>query len=106
MATKAEANDFVAFLNVLTTLDPGFMESFARTRFMCNKDLAAHPLVQVIEAHNTNNTRPATYAGLMGLLNGYFADIDEQGKLKHYIVANWDDVTGKFLGFEVQVNNG
>lgn len=96
METGENVDQVVAFLNSLVALDREAMDRLVETRVQCNKDLADHPTVQVMEDDEGN-----AVVGVLGIINGI---IGTQPEWAHkpgygYIAANFDDKSGKLTNF-------
>lgn len=73
----------VGFLNELIRLDQGAIEKLVDSRVICNKAMADHPTVQVMQIED----KPVV--GILGILNGLFGK-DENGV--GYIRAVYNDL--------------
>lgn len=78
-----------SLLNEALQVDRMAVDNLITMHTVCNEDLAHHPTIQVRQTFGKRFT-----VGPLGFLNGL-----SDGK--HYIIAQYDDVTGQLVGFEV-----
>ena len=94
MSIRPDVQDMIDYLNDLLKVDRVFVQELFSQRFVCNRDLAYHPTVQVVEGgEDLPEIRPGEYrCGLLGMLNGYFGTFDS-GTKKDWgaISSNYDD---------------
>lgn len=64
---ESEVKRIVKLLNEALKLDSDCIENLCLNRVLCNKDIADHPTIQVIENQKTKKFN----VGLIGLLNGF-----------------------------------
>lgn len=87
-------NDCVDFLNEMLDLDRGAIDHLISQRVACNRDMANHKTVQVVEVIEDE----MYMVGFLGLLNGLFgandrnigyicAVFDQDKKLQRFVVA-------------------
>jgi hypothetical protein len=84
MPIRPEADDVIAFLNDLATLDPDFMAALVRGHFPCNVQLAQHPSVQCAFQGD------GFTAGFLGVLNGFL------GTIEHGQFQGWGPIIAVF----------
>ena len=70
MTVRAEADDFVAFLNDVLALDREFVSALVNHRVPVKMAIQEHPSIQVGEVDGVPQ------AGILGLLNGFLGTID------------------------------
>ncbi len=81
--------DAVDLLNEMVLLDPFLINQLIKSRMPCNENIIEHPTIQVMVGDEV---------GLLGVLNGIFADESDD-----VIVASWKDTTAKeLIGFSVE----
>ena len=75
----ALAEQIVAFMNELLTLDPVAVSRLVSARVACNKELADHPTVQVgaLDLTFEGATDRVHDVGLLGILNGLCGNYDD-----------------------------
>lgn len=92
----ANLDQVVSFLNELVCLDRQAVELLVETRVRCNQAMLSHPTVQVRENDDGHPT-----VGLLGIVNGMFGT-QPDGSAKPgwgHVAAQFDDKTGKLMGF-------
>lgn len=73
-------DEVIKFFNELIALDHKAVTELLTTRVECNQAFADHPSVQVGRMGN-DPARPYE-VGLIGLINGLFGTIEEEGRFK------------------------
>jgi len=86
--------EVVELLNEAVKLDPTAMDLLVNSRVSCNKELGAHPTIQVMVGLQR-------VVGMLGILNGIFG-VNENGWGCFQIM--FDDTTKKLTGFKVDYN--
>ncbi len=90
--------DVVDFFNLALVTDPEAVTQLMTHRVKCVRALAEHPTIQVRQMDDDGLFHDV---GMLGLLNGLFGVFDEEGPHKGWgpFVAQYDDASGKLLGF-------
>lgn len=87
------AHELIEYLNSLVEIDPAAIQELIEARVPCNEQLLNHPTVQVLK----EDEHAVPKLGFLGVLNGFM------GESNGYIMASFDDQTGKLLRFFHQV---
>jgi len=90
------AQETVDYLNELHKLHETAISALVNYRVPANCELSEHPTVQTEEVPWTAS--PAYIIGMLGVINGLIG-VGEDGV--GYVVASYDDESGKLLGFSV-----
>lgn len=87
------AHELIEYLNSLVEIDPDAIRELIEARVPCNEQLLNHPTVQVLK----EDERAVPKVGFLGVINGFI------GEGNGYIMASFNDETGKLLRFMHQV---
>jgi hypothetical protein len=88
------AHETVDYLNELLALSPEAMDALMKHHVDCEAALADHPTVQAVAVQAS---QPAYVVGVLGIINGLIGEREGIG----YVVAGFDDETGKLTRFMV-----
>jgi hypothetical protein len=88
------AHELIEYLNSLIEIDPDAIQELIEARVSCNEQLLNHPTVQILK----EDERAVPKVGFLGVINGFM------GAGNGYIMASFDDKTGKLLLFSHEID--